>query len=50
MSEALEIPEVLPAMTLQGMVFFPKAMMPLYVYEDRYRLMLKEVLGLPPSP
>ncbi len=45
MTASLEIPEVLPAMTLPGVVFFPKAMMPLYVHEDRYRLMLREALG-----
>ena len=31
-------------MTLPGIVMFPKAMMPLYVFEERYRLMLREIL------
>ena len=43
-SESLEIPSELPAMTLPGVVFFPKAMMPLYIFEKRYRLMIEEIL------
>ncbi len=43
-SESLEIPSELPAMTLPGVVFFPKAMMPLYIFEKRYRLMVEEIL------
>ena len=43
-SESLDIPSELPAMALPGVVFFPKAMMPLYIFEKRYRLMVEEVL------
>ncbi|MBT7743159.1 MAG: LON peptidase substrate-binding domain-containing protein [Opitutae bacterium] len=43
-SESLEIPSELPAMTLPGVVFFPKAMMPIYIFEKRYRLMVEEIL------
>ena len=44
MSDSPEIPSELPAMTLSGVVLFPKAMMPLYIFEERYRLMLQETL------
>ena len=40
----IEIPSVVPAMTLQDVVLFPKAMMPLRIFEDRYRQMLDDVL------
>lgn len=39
------IPEVIPVMTLQGTVFFPHAVMPLFIFEQRYREMLSDVLG-----
>jgi Lon protease-like protein len=41
----ITIPEVVPVMTLQDTVLFPHAVMPLFIFEERYRLMLKEVLG-----
>jgi Lon protease-like protein len=45
MSEAnIEIPQKIPVMTLRGVVLFPKAMMPLSIFEERYRQMLDEVL------
>ena len=40
----IKIPSVVPAMTLRDAVLFPKAMMPLRIFEDRYRLMLKDAL------
>lgn len=43
-SEEIEIPEILPVMTLQGTVLFPHAVMPLFIFEERYRQMLKDVL------
>jgi Lon protease-like protein len=43
----LQIPEVVPAMTLNGVVFFPQAVMPLYIFEERYRKMLRDVLSGP---
>lgn len=39
------IPEVIPVMTLQGTVFFPHAVMPLFIFEQRYRDMLNDVLN-----
>jgi Lon protease-like protein len=44
MSENFEVPKELPAMTLPGVVFFPKSMVPLHIFEPRYRRMLAEVL------
>ena len=41
----IEIPSLVPAMTLQDVVLFPKAMMPLRIFEDRYRQMLDDVLS-----
>lgn len=32
-------------MTLNGSVLFPQAMMPLYIFEPRYRQMLADILG-----
>lgn len=32
-------------MTLPGVVFFPHAMLPLHIFEPRYRTMVEEVLG-----
>ncbi len=43
--EVFEIPKQLPVMTLRGIVLFPKAMMPLRIFEERYRHMLDEVLS-----
>jgi len=39
------IPEEIPAMTLRGTVLFPKAMMPLRIFEERYKQMLSDVLN-----
>ena len=38
-SSPIEIPSDLPVMTLRGVVLFPKAMMPLRIFEERYRQM-----------
>ena len=38
------IPEIVPVMTLRGMVLFPHAVVPLYIFEERYRRMLEDVL------
>ena len=38
------IPNRIPAMTLRGVVLFPKAMMPLRIFEERYKKMLAERL------
>ncbi len=39
-----EIPDILPAMVLREVVFFPQSILPLYVFEDHYRKMLDEVI------
>lgn len=41
----INLPEVVPAMTLPNAVFFPQALMPLHIFEPRYRHMLKDVLA-----
>ncbi len=45
MTDELHLPAEIPAMTLPGVVFFPKAMMPLHIFESRYRRMLADVLA-----
>ncbi|MGB0334817.1 MAG: LON peptidase substrate-binding domain-containing protein [Opitutales bacterium] len=40
----IEIPEEVPVMTLSQTVLFPQAMMPLFIFEPRYREMLQNVL------
>lgn len=39
------LPEEVPVMTLPHVAFFPQAMMPLHIFEPRYRAMLKDVLA-----
>ena len=43
-SQDIEIPRVVPVMTLSQTVLFPQAMMPLFIFEPRYREMLSTVL------
>lgn len=38
------IPEEIPVMTLPHTVFFPQTVLPLHIFEDRYRMMLAETL------
>ncbi len=45
MINEIEIPSEVPVMTLSDTVLFPQAMMPLYIFEPRYRQMLEEVLS-----
>jgi Lon protease-like protein len=40
----LEVPSSVPVMTLTGAVLFPQVMMPLHIFEPRYRQMLADVL------
>jgi ATP-dependent Lon protease len=40
----IEIPKEVPVMTLSQTVLFPQAMMPLFIFEPRYREMLHNVL------
>jgi len=44
MEISFEIPGCLPVMTLPNIAFFPQALMPLYIHEERYKEMLQEVL------
>ena len=43
-NEKYVLPKEIPAMTLRGTVLFPKAMMPLRIFEERYKQMLQDVL------
>jgi ATP-dependent Lon protease len=40
----IPLPKEIPVMTLPGSVLFPQAVMPLYIFEPRYRQMLNDVL------
>ena len=44
-NQEIDIPPFVPAMTLRDAVLFPKAMMPLRIFEARYRQMLDDVLS-----
>lgn len=39
------LPEEIPVMTLPRTVLFPQAMLPLYIFEPRYRQMVQDVLN-----
>lgn len=41
----ITLPEEVPVMTLPGVAFFPQALMPLHIFEPRYRQMLSDVLA-----
>jgi Lon protease-like protein len=41
---AVELPKQLPVMPLPGAVLFPNALLPLYIFEPRYREMLEYAL------
>ncbi len=41
----ITLPDEVPVMTLPGAVFFPQALMPLHIFEPRYRRMLRDVLA-----
>ena len=43
--ETLHVPETVPVMTLPDTVFFPQALLPLHIFEPRYRQMLRDVLA-----
>lgn len=40
----IDLPREMPVMTLPGLVFFPHALLPLHIFEPRYRRMLADVL------
>ncbi|HXX41776.1 MAG TPA: LON peptidase substrate-binding domain-containing protein [Chthoniobacterales bacterium] len=41
----MELPPHIPVMPLPGTVLFPHALLPLHIFEPRYRQMLEQVLG-----
>ena len=43
--ETLHVPETVPVMTLPNTVLFPQALLPLHIFEPRYREMLRDVLA-----
>lgn len=43
--ETLHVPDTVPLMTLPNTVFFPQALLPLHIFEPRYRQMLHDVLN-----
>lgn len=45
MIEDSAIPSEVPVMTLSSAVLFPQAMMPLFIFEPRYKKMLSDVLN-----
>ncbi len=45
MEMEIVVPTELSVMTLPKLAFFPQALLPLHIFEPRYRLMLKEVLA-----
>jgi len=44
MSSSMTLPEQLPVMPLSGAVLFPHALLPLHIFEPRYRKMLEYAL------
>jgi len=43
--DVLHVPDTIPVMTLPETVFFPQALLPLHIFEPRYRQMLRDVLA-----
>jgi ATP-dependent Lon protease len=43
--DTLHVPATVPVMTLPNTVFFPQALLPLHIFEPRYRQMLRDVLA-----
>lgn len=44
MTLSFTVPREVPVMTLSGVVLFPQAMLPLHIFEPRYRQMLDDIL------
>ncbi len=44
MEVEIHVPEEVPVMTLPNLAFFPQALLPLHIFEPRYRRMLADVL------
>jgi Lon protease-like protein len=45
METEITLPQAIPVMTLPGIVLFPQALLPLHIFEPRYRQMLRDVLA-----
>ncbi|MBA3881600.1 MAG: LON peptidase substrate-binding domain-containing protein [Chthoniobacterales bacterium] len=45
MSDSITLPAAVPVMPLPGAVLFPHALLPLYIFEPRYRAMLARALS-----
>ena len=45
MEVGIQMPEEVPVMTLPNLAFFPQALLPLHIFEPRYRRMLRDVLA-----
>lgn len=45
MEMEITLPDEVPMMTLPNTAFFPQALMPLHIFEPRYRQMLRDVLA-----
>ena len=41
----IQVPDEVPVMTLPNVAFFPQALLPLHIFEPRYRHMLRDVLA-----
>src|SRR5512133_320378 len=41
----MQVPSEIPVMVLPDAILFPQAMLPLYIFEPRYRQMLSDVLN-----
>lgn len=44
MEVEIQVPDEVPVMTLPNLAFFPQALLPLHIFEPRYREMLRDVL------
>lgn len=40
----MQIPAVLPVMTLPGAILFPQSLMPLFIFEPKYRKMMRDII------
>src|SRR3954447_5841679 len=45
MEMEITLPDEVPVMTLPNTTFFPQALLPLHIFETRYRQMLRDVLA-----
>lgn len=45
MEMEITLPDTVPVMTLPNVAFFPQALMPLHIFEPRYRKMLRDALA-----